>query len=100
MNNKIRAGLRPLGYEATVFDNYLAMYQNSILRLYYCTATKRDTTRFSETSVNGYQRIRREAVTISALYTAGLKVVFLQHAAKQKCKITSQNHKTSDSLVL
>ena len=54
----MRAGLRPLGYDATFFDNYLAMYQNSILRLYCCTATKRDATIFSETSVNGYQKIR------------------------------------------
>jgi hypothetical protein len=66
----MRAGLKPLGYDATFFDNYLAMYRNIILRLYYCTATKRDATRFSETSVNGYQKIRREAIVISALQTA------------------------------
>jgi len=100
MNNKMREGLRPLGYDTTFFDNYLAMYRNSILCLYYRTATKRGATKFSETSVNNYQRIRREAATISALHTAGLEVVFLQHIAKETCKITSQDHKTSDNLVL
>ena len=47
------------------------MYRNNILSLYYCTATKRDA-RFSETSVNGYLRIQREAVAISAPQRAGL----------------------------
>lgn len=93
-------GFKTFRYDVTFFDNYLAMYRNSILRLYYCTAMKRDATRFSETSVNVYQIIWQEAVTISALHTAGLKVVFLQHVAKQTCKIPSQTHKTSGNLVL